>query len=119
MPKKVLFESAIHQLSRAGVRVSQSHPNISSELLTFAKSWNFVHQGKNKIKVSWSYPNPGEIEVDYKDATLYFRGDIAKSIEEQTNKGMPFAPDVIQERNKNFFDSVFIDLARQAGISVN
>ena len=119
MPKKVLFESAIHQLSRAGVRISENHPTLSTQLLTFAKSWNFEHQGKNKIKVSWNYPTAGESEVDYKEATLYFRGDLPKSVEEQNSQGMPFSPDSIQEKNKKFFEDVFIDLAKQAGISVN
>jgi hypothetical protein len=118
MPKKILFESAVHQLAMSGKRLltelQEKNPTEAMEIKKFTHSWMFTHLGKKGIKLSWAYPTPGEREFDFEDASFYFRGDSPSAVEKQREEGILFRPDEIQGRNQAFFDSLFQSLREQA-----
>lgn len=127
MPKRILFESAVHQLASSGKRrftqlAKEGKTSENSEqvknLRQFVHSWQFKHLDKGTLKIEWSYPKSGEVELNYKDVHFYTRGDSPKAVEEQKEKGLISAADLVREDNEKFFDSKFQEIATMAGVNI-
>ena len=76
MPKKILFESAIHHLASAAHRVEERVRKDcgaakAAEFAGIIRSWAFQQPQKGVLLVKWSLPNQGEAIADYRSAKLY------------------------------------------------
>lgn len=119
MPKKILFESAVHHFVTAGRRVLQAHAGHPSLVLAwedFLHSLTFTHPERGLFDVAWTSPTTGSARVDFLPAALYTRGDLARYVEVQKAKSQLFAPDRVAEHNAAFFDNQILAVARQAGL---
>lgn len=122
MPKKVLFESAVHHLAMAGKRllstVGPSGDEQFSEVKRFIDSWRFAHEGKSRMLLAWSVPSEGAMHVDFHDAHFYTRGDTSDTVERQRKSGLVFSEDSVKIGNEGFFDKVLQEALSRAGVRV-
>lgn len=97
MPKKILVESAIHQLVRAAERRVARLDSAADDLTKFIQSWTLEDLGQKKLLVRWTYPSSGEYQIDFLKAKFYQGNnpDLGKS-----------EGDEIQKHNQEFFDSL-------------
>lgn len=119
MPKKILFESAVHHFVTAGRRVLQAQAHNRSLAKTWADflhSLTFTHPERGLFDVAWTVPTAGVARVDFSPAALYTRGDLARAVEAQKAKSQLFAPDQVAQQNAAFFDAQVLAVARQAGL---
>ena len=81
MPKKILYESAIHQLLWAGKRLQARTRSTSIAQAETLARWiaalEFVNPGPGAVLVSWTAPIAGSHTIALKSARFYTRGDPA------------------------------------------
>ena len=120
MPKKVLFESAVHQLAMAGKRLlataAQSGDPRFQELKRFIDSWHFSHLGKSTMDLGWSIPTSGSMTIDFHKAHFYTRGDTSENVDKQKKSGLVFSTDSVKVDNEEFFDRLLEEVLSRAGV---
>lgn len=118
MPKKILFESAVHHLANASkrLRFEINNSKLEQELDLFCKSWNFSYPKKEQLDVSWTYPNIGSASFDFKEAELYVRGDTKYTSDKQKESGIVFTNDKVLDANNQFFDNMLHSLICKSGL---
>ena len=109
MPKKILFESAIHQFLWAGkrLRLRLESTHSASDLDTLAQwlnSLELINPGAGAMLIRWPSPTAGEHTLSFKGAKFYTRGDAEAHTRRQTESGQLFAPDQTQGANQTFFN---------------
>lgn len=121
MPKKILFESAVHQFLGAGSRLQQAwraeSPARAERLARWLAALRLSHPGSGLLHVAWTEPAAGETTVDFRGARFYTRGDTAAHAELQTQRGFAAAGDAVQTENRAFFDAALQTVLRTAGFT--
>lgn len=117
MPKKILFESAIHQFLSAGKRKSlQRDADFERRVRAFLRGLTFANEGKGKLKVAWSHPKEGSYLVEYGKVHFYFRGDNERAVSTQSEQKLCWGTDLIQDQNQRFFDQVIEEVLSEVGL---
>ncbi|MCX6907770.1 MAG: class I SAM-dependent methyltransferase [Verrucomicrobia bacterium] len=118
MPKNILFESAKHQFLEAAwqVRLGMSHDS-RRQWEAFVASLSFDHLGGGNVRVRWTQPAAGEATFSWKEARLYVRGDTPRAREQQAAERLVFAPDAVEQGNREFFNGTVRRIAAQAGLA--
>ncbi len=120
MPKKILYESAIHQLLWAGkrlqARLSANSPAQAEKLAHWIAALSFQNPGPGAVLVSWPSPIPGTHTIALKNAKFYTRGDAAAHSQRQADAGLTFADDRVMDANIVFFDSELHAMLAAAGV---
>lgn len=111
MPKKILFESAVHQFASAGNRLQRQlnrvAPAEAERLARWIRDLDIEDNGPGTMRISWSRPAPGERHVEIKGARFYLRGDTAIHAEQQRNNALTAPGDRIMAENQERFDEAF------------
>ena len=88
MPKKILYESAIHQFLWAGRRLREdlaaTDPAAASRLADWINALTIENPGPGGVRLAWPAPQPGEHRLELKSAKFYTRGDAAAFTQKQT-----------------------------------
>lgn len=108
MPKKILYESAVHQFLWAGRRLREemtaTQPSEAARLAAWINELTIANPGPGAVRVAWTGPTPGERMIELKHAKFYTRGDAAPHYKRQQEAGLTFHDDKIMAQNKAFFD---------------
>lgn len=124
MPKKIRYESAVHQFfvaaSRYKVRLEAQSPARANR---FSEWIRHVHVGypNSQFTVSWRYPRPGSVCIDLKESTFYARGDRLNGAGAGGNParwtGAEFSHgDPVAASNADFFDRQIKRAVEAAGL---
>jgi SAM-dependent methyltransferase len=109
MPKKILYESAVHQFLWAGRRLREKLANTNlSDSVRLADWINILtieNPGLGSVRVAWTTPISGEHRIELKNAKFYTRGDAPAHRKRQQDAGLTFQEDRIMEQNLTFFDN--------------
>lgn len=120
MPKKILLESAIHQLAAAGRRLQDRLATVdrprAAQLARWLAGLAFDQPGPGQMRVRWTSPTEGEHLIPLKSARFYTRGDAAAHAARQTASGQLFQDDRVMAANREFFDAVLRAMLPAAGI---
>ena len=107
MPKKILYESAVHQFLWAGRRLreqlSAADPAAAGRLAAWLQALTIENPGGGQLRIAWSAPQAGEHFVALKGARFYTRGDAPPHSRKQTEAGLTFADDRVMAQNAAFF----------------
>ncbi len=106
MPKKIRFESAVHQFLTA---VHGHRAGAGKEWPAFIQSLKVEDDPSiptGGIRVHWNNPKPGEARFSLQDARFYQRGQ---------NAGGEVGEDPVQETNRQFFNALAAQVTAQAG----
>jgi 2-polyprenyl-3-methyl-5-hydroxy-6-metoxy-1,4-benzoquinol methylase len=108
MPKKILYESAVHQFLWAAkclrVRVQAGNPARAETLARWVAALVFENPGAGAVLVKWRGPTAGEHTLPLKGARFYTRGDAAAHSQRQAAANLPFHDDQVMAANREFFD---------------
>jgi 2-polyprenyl-3-methyl-5-hydroxy-6-metoxy-1,4-benzoquinol methylase len=108
MPKKILYESAIHQLLWAGRRLQTRSLSVAPAHTETIAHWiadlSFEYPGPGALLIRWNAPNAGSHTVALKNARFYTRGDAEVHYHRQAMAGLTFADDSVMDANIAFFD---------------
>ncbi|MDB6128443.1 MAG: bifunctional 3-demethylubiquinone-9 3-methyltransferase/2-octaprenyl-6-hydroxy phenol methylase [Verrucomicrobia bacterium] len=108
MPKKILYESAIHQFLWAGkrlrLRLAATSPAQASALADWLAALRFENPGPGGVLVHWTSPLAGQHLISLKNAKFYTRGDAAAHSQRQADAGLVFMDDRVMDANIVFFD---------------
>ncbi len=111
MPKKILFESAVHQLAWAGRRLQERWqrraPDSATQLAGWLGALRLDHPASGQLRIAWAAPTPGEHVVEYRGAKFFVRGDRAPAAA---------ADDGVMEANARFFDDALRATLLRAGL---
>lgn len=122
MPKKIMFESAVHHFLTAARRLHvslQSGPAERQQTYdAFVASLRFTHLPDGVMEVRWTYPSEGSAPVSYRDASFYLRGDTGRHVEKQRALGLVVSEDPIRKHNEQLFVERVGAVASAAGIDV-
>lgn len=121
MPKKILFESAVHQFLWAGRRLrerlqARARPAEASTLADWLQALELINPGPGALLVRWSTPAPGEITLSLKSAKFYTRGDADAHARRQNDNGQLFSPDQTMVGNRAVFDQALHDVLQTANL---
>jgi SAM-dependent methyltransferase len=120
MPKKILFESAVHQFLWAGSRLQARWRTASPENARRLADWlgalRIENPGSGQLRLSWSTPAPGEHLVEFKPAKFYTRGDTAAFAGLQRERGLEVGGDRVMAANQVFFDESLRAALAAAGL---
>ena len=120
MPKKILYESAIHQFLWAGRRLREdlaaTDPAEATRLAAWINALTIDNPGPGGVHVSWQTPRPGERRIELKNAKFYTRGDAAPHYRRQTEAGLTFTDDRIMAQNSTFFDGELRAMLNASGL---
>ena len=121
MPKKILFESTVHQFLCAGKRMqkkigSKNHVEIFSKWLNQLR---FEYPSQGLVVAKWDSPKKGSKSIDIKPATFYRRGDTLHHKENQEAMGLVFSDDHILDANADFFDKELMEALKEASLFEN
>lgn len=122
MPKKILFESAVHQFLNAARNVADEcpeRPETERERWhAFVASLRFEHRPNGVMQVRWTSPQTGCALVSYRDASFYVRGDTTAHVHSQKQQGLVFSRDDVMRRNQRLFAERVREVAASAGLHV-
>lgn len=108
MPKKILYESAIHQLLWAGKRLQARaravSPDLAHQIAVWITQLVFQNPGPGAVVVTWDTPKPGTRTIVLKNARFYMRGDAQVHSQRQATAGLTFADDAVMDANIAYFD---------------
>jgi 2-polyprenyl-3-methyl-5-hydroxy-6-metoxy-1,4-benzoquinol methylase len=105
MPKKILYESAVHQFLWAAQRLrAQLGTDDAGRLAAWLNALTIANPGAGSVRVAWAAPRAGEHLIALKGARFYTRGDATAFAEKQSAAGLPFHDDRIMAQNVTFFD---------------
>jgi SAM-dependent methyltransferase len=120
MPKKILFESAVHQFLWSGSRLQQRLRAVSSEQAERLAGWVASLQLENpapgQLRVAWHAPAPGEHVIEFGNAKFYTRGDTVAHARLQQERGLVAQDDRIMGANMSFFDAALRDTLTRANL---
>ena len=120
MPKKILYESAVHQFLWAGRRLREdlaaTDPAEATRLAAWINALTIDNPGPGGVHVSWQTPRPGERRIELKNAKFYTRGDAAPHYRRQTEAGLTFTDDRIMAQNSTFFDGELRAMLNASGL---
>lgn len=120
MPKKILYESAVHQFLWAGRRLrlqlAETHPAEAGRLAQWLKELTIENPGAGQVRIAWQGPQAGEHLIALKETKFYTRGDATPHAKKQANAGLTFSPDRIMAQNTAFFDSELRASLSRAGL---
>lgn len=123
MPKKILLESAIHQLASAGRRLQDRLAPVAPACAAGVAQWlaglAFDQPGPGQMRVRWSAPVAGAHVVPLKSARFYTRGDAAPHAASQAAAGQVFSDDRVMAANREFFDAELRAMLRAAGVELS
>ncbi len=120
MPKKILHESAIHQLLWAARRLrAQLAPAPAAALDRWLGSLQFDDSVSGELGVAWTAPAAGRATLALRDARFYTRGDAPAHVRRQTEAGFVVADDPVMAANCRFFDRELRTLLATAQIEVD
>lgn len=123
MPKKILYESAVHQFMWAGsrlrTRLSSRSPQRAEKLAAWFRSLHLDHPGPGALRLAWSEPTAGETTVYFKGARFYTRGDTPVHVEQQAAHGLLADADKLMEDNMAFFDELLRRTIVEVGLLEN
>ena len=109
MPKKILFESAVHQFLWAGSRLQArwrtTSPENARRLAAWLAALQIENPGPGHLRLAWSTPTPGDHLVAFKDAKFYTRGDTAAHAALQRERQLEGVGDQVMAANRTFFDT--------------
>lgn len=118
MPKKILLESAIHQLATAGRRLQERLPAASAApVAAWLAGLAFDQPGPGLLRVRWTEPAAGEHVITLKSARFYTRGDAAAHAANQEAAGQLFHDDRVMAANRAFFDAELQAMLAAAGLA--
>jgi 2-polyprenyl-3-methyl-5-hydroxy-6-metoxy-1,4-benzoquinol methylase len=120
MPKKILFESAVHQFLWAGRRLRESlaaaSPAEADRLADWINALRIENPGPGAVRIAWTAPRAGEHRLELKHAKFYTRGDAAAHYKRQQEAGLTFHDDRIMAQNCAFFDGELRTVLTRAGL---
>jgi len=109
MPKKILYESAVHQFLWAGkrlqLRLQSGEPAAAVTLAGWIAALTIENPGPGQVRVAWAGPVAGEHFIALKNARFYTRGDAVAHAKRQEEAGMTFSDDQVMAQNVAYFDS--------------
>lgn len=122
MPKKILYESAVHQFLWAGRRLRErleaSDPASASRLAAWIAGLTIENPGPGAVRLAWRGPRPGEHRIELRHARFYIRGDAPAHSRRQAESGLVFADDKVMAQNLAFFDAQLRAALTQAGLEL-
>jgi 2-polyprenyl-3-methyl-5-hydroxy-6-metoxy-1,4-benzoquinol methylase len=108
MPKKILFESAVHQFlwaaSRLRARLRPASSADAQQLADWVNALQFDHPGAGQLRIAWTNPARGEHVIELKSARFYTRGDTPMHMQQQSALGVLGPEDRVMSANMQFFD---------------
>jgi|GEM_PF-314477 len=120
MPKKILYESAIHQFLWAGrrlrERLDRTDPGRAVVLVKWIANLQFENPGPGAVRVIWASPLPGSHTIVLKNAKFYTRGDAEPHYQRQAVAGLMFADDRVMDANSAYFDGELRAMLVAAGV---
>lgn len=115
MAKKIKFESFKYRFLIAAQRIPYQSQSVSQlAWQDFLNSIEFTHE-KDRVSISWQFPNPGCMVTPLDVPRFYLRGDSEKDVERQRETGLMDAEDQIKLKNALYFNEVVRHLAESAG----
>ncbi len=120
MPKKILYESAVHQFLWAALRLrlqlAETNAPEAARLAGWLKALVIENPGPGQVRVAWRGPPAGEHFIALQPARFYTRGDAAPHCLKQSAAGLTFAPDRIMAQNLAYFDGELRTVLTRAGL---
>lgn len=108
MPKKILYESAVHQFlwaaRRAREQLAETSPAEAGRLAEWLQRLTIENPGAGQLRVAWQEPRPGEHLIALRHAKFYTRGDAPAHSQKQAEAGLTFHEDRVMAQNVAFFD---------------
>jgi 2-polyprenyl-3-methyl-5-hydroxy-6-metoxy-1,4-benzoquinol methylase len=108
MPKKIKFESAVHQFFAAADRIrgrlARHAPRDAERLASWLREVDVRYEG-SRLYLSWHTPSPGSVGVPLDEMRLYVRGDVgSRAGEAKPAEGMPEHRDPVAAANAALFE---------------
>jgi 2-polyprenyl-3-methyl-5-hydroxy-6-metoxy-1,4-benzoquinol methylase len=120
MPKKILYESAVHQFLWAGRRLreqlAETLPAEATRLAGWINALVIENPGPGQVRVAWSAPTAGDHLIALKHAKFYTRGDAAPHYQKQADAGLTFTDDRIMAQNVAYFDGELRTVLTRSGL---
>ncbi len=120
MPKKILYESAVHQFLWAGRRLRENFaatsPAEAARLAGWINALTIENPGPGAVRLAWLAPQPGEHRIEFRNAKFYTRGDAAAHTKRQQEAGLTFHDDKIMAQNIAFFDGELRTVLMRSGL---
>lgn len=120
MPKKILYESAVHQFLWAGkrlrLRLQSLDPARIDTLSTWINALTIENPGPGQVRVAWPSPVSGEHFIALKNAKFYTRGDAEPHYKKQAEAGLTFSDDRVMAQNVAFFDGELRAVLSRSGV---
>lgn len=120
MPKKILYESAVHQFLSAGRRVRERLKEVDPPKAEYLAKWInalvIENAGGGTMRVAWQTGQSGEHFIEIRNAKFYTRGDAVPHYQRQADAGLIFTNDKIMAANMAFFDREFRSVLKHSGI---
>ena len=117
MPKKIIYESAVHQFLWAGRRLREDLAAVeAARLADWINALTIENPGPGGLRIAWSTPTPGEHQLELKNAKFYTRGDAPPHYKRQTEAGLTFKADQIMAQNITFFDGALRTVLTKSGL---
>ena len=120
MPKKILYESAVHQFLWAGRRLREglapTNPAEAGRFADWINALTIENPGPGGVRVAWANPHAGEHRIELKNAKFYTRGDAAPHYKRQQEAGLTFHDDKIMAQNIVFFDGELRAVLSKSGL---
>ncbi len=108
MPKKILYESAVHQFLWAGKRLQTRlraiDPAHGGTLASWIAALTIENPGPGQVRVAWNGHVGGSHVIPLKGARFYTRGDAEAHSARQAEAGLTFTDDQVMAQNVVFFD---------------
>ncbi|HEY0863432.1 MAG TPA: class I SAM-dependent methyltransferase [Lacunisphaera sp.] len=120
MPKKILYESAVHQFLWAGRRLREEFaataPAEAARLADWINALTLENPGPGAVRIAWSGPKAGEHRIELKNAKFYTRGDAPTHAQRQQEAGLTFHDDKVMAQNIAFFDGELHTVLTRSGL---
>ena len=120
MPKKILYESAVHQFlwaaKRLRLRLEESSSADAARLSAWVNALTIDNPGGSQVRIRWTGPAAGEHLLALRQAKFYTRGDSAPHSQKQAEAGLVFREDQIMAQNQAFFDAELAAVLTRSGL---
>ena len=120
MPKKILYESAVHQFLWAGRRLKEDLAATDAAEATRLADWinalTIENPGPGAVRVAWTGPKAGEHRLELRNAKFYTRGDAPAHAQRQQEAGLTFHDDKVMAQNIAFFDGELRTALTRSGL---
>lgn len=120
MPKKILYESAVHQFLWAGRRLKEelaaTDAAAAERLAGWINALMIENPGPGAVRVAWTGPKAGEHRIELKNARFYTRGDAPAHARRQQEAGLTFHDDQVMAQNIAFFDGELRTVLTRSGL---